>query len=52
MKRWQADRVPQYGLSLKYLKMILKPAELKDLIAKYMSAKEVELSKKKSKKQK
>lgn len=40
MKQWKADTIPQYTLSVKYLKMILTPKEYEALIKKYMKAKE------------
>lgn len=42
--KYQADKVPKYGLMLKYLAMILTPAELKDLVKRYVEVKKKSLA--------
>lgn len=41
--RYRADQIPKQTLSLKYLRMILGPAELEDLLRRYVAAKQKEL---------
>ncbi len=47
--KWKSDTIPQHTIMIKYLRRILKPAELEDLLTRYVAAKQEEI-KKKSKK--
>lgn len=38
--KWKRNMVPRTGLQLKYLRMIIKPADLKVLLKKYVAAKQ------------
>ena len=40
MSKWKADTIPQYGLTLKYLRLIMPERELEELIKRYVAAKQ------------
>jgi len=37
--KWKAEQIPKHTLMLKYLRIIMKPAELEDLVKRYVAAK-------------
>lgn len=39
MKKWQADKVPQHTLMIKYLRKIIRPAELRRILKQYVAIK-------------
>lgn len=50
MKKWNHDTIPQHTIMIKYLAKIMTKAELRDLLKRYMKAKQTTLSSKTTKK--
>lgn len=42
--KWKADKIPRYGLMLKYLRMILPKRELDGIIKRYVDVKKKTLA--------